>query len=237
MLTLKLQYQDSETVARMKTSYTEITYLDLCGLLKNSMIEDETERLYENIALLGGIDIGIARQFDLTTSLCIVPFLGWIDEISLLPVYECKHKVQIGAEAWGKFEHAKALLKYDNQYEVSLSIIEAIKIYRPRLDISTMPALEGLAIAKWFEQQFVDFFTKFQRLNDYQPKGDQILAGIEELGRFGFLNTLHALCNGNPLKYDAMLEQSADVVYSTLVYDFELSQYRERLTEIQSKKK
>ncbi len=235
MLTLKLQYQDSESVAHMKTSYAELTYLELCELFKNSQIEDEYERLYANIALLSGIDIEIAKQFDLTTSICVVPFLEWIDQVPEPP--ECKHKVQIGAEAWGKLEQAKMVLKYGDQYEVATSIIEVIKVYLPMINISLIPALESLSIAKWFENQIVEFFNKYKKLNEWQPTGDQLNAGIEDLGKYGYMNTLDALCFGDALKHDEMLDKSADVIYFKLEYDYVLSTYRERLTDIQSKKK
>lgn len=58
------------------------------------------------------------------------------------------------------------------------------------------------------------------------------MAGVEIFNNFGFFPTMVSLARKQGMKYNEVLEMSADTVYMTLLFDFETSQYEKRLMEI-----
>jgi hypothetical protein len=141
-------------------------------------------------------------------------------------------ELNIGRESWKKLEKIKQLLKGKEPAEV---VDKLISVYYPDINILTLPALEGIGAMNFFIDQLNSFFNKFKRLNDYKPDQDEILAGVNELEKYGNLPTLMSLCN-SPLEYEAMLNLSAQVIYYTLLVSFEKSEIQKKLHEIKSKK-
>lgn len=70
-------------------------------------------------------------------------------------------------------------------------------------------------------------------MNDYKPDEDEQLAGIDRFEAFGFFNTCKFLAREQGKMYDEILLMPAVDIYMTLLHDFEVSEYKKDLIEIQ----
>lgn len=73
-------------------------------------------------------------------------------------------------------------------------------------------------------------------MKDYEPDADEVMAGVEIFNNFGFFPTMMSLSRKMGVSYDEVLEMPADVVYMTMLIDFESSEYEKRLYEVKSGK-
>lgn len=76
------------------------------------------------------------------------------------------------------------------------------------------------------------FFERYKRLSEYEPSDEELEAGVEVFGNFGFFNTVVTLSRKMSCSYEQVLNMSADEVYMTLLLDFETAEYEKRLTEV-----
>lgn len=81
-------------------------------------------------------------------------------------------------------------------------------------------------------EQMDEFYKKYLPLISKEPDENELAAGIDRFAKFGFFATLAAKCNGDPLKYDAMLKVQADVFYMTLYFEHEQTEYQTALANI-----
>lgn len=232
---------ENQTIdASMKASWDLVTFREFIELSENSKTEGEIPRAIKNIAVLSGLKPETVAQFDASAFEGLIPFLSFIDEVDSLfsrPIPKYIADLNIGLESWGKLESAKQLISLTNDIPMR-AMPDVVKVYLPELDIMDQPMVKAYPIAGAFLKKMLDFFDKFKRLNDYQPSAEQKAAGLDKLNQYGFFATLHALAEGNPLNYDELLNQPADVIYQTLVMDFELSEYHKRYEDqLKSKKK
>jgi hypothetical protein len=239
MLGIELVYFDSTTTKlAMKCGFDELNWSEFCGLYDNSKIEDANERLVANIALLTSHeDIHLIPVQELIPIRPLLNFIDDVKEIIVKAVPEEIKKIQVANMPWKLLEASKQAIQLkgeENSFNKAMP--EIVKIYSG-IDISKMPFTESFPIANYFKEQLESFSKQFSKLNEYEPKPEQVLAGIEELNQYGMFTTLHALCGGDPLKYESMLDKPAIEIYQTLLYDYELSLYNQRLEEINKRNK
>lgn len=236
MLTLKIRYSNTQSQVKLKTSWYDVTYSDYCKLLENTAIEDDVLRYESNIAVLCGLTVEEVKQFDSNIKLSLLPYLKFIDSLDSILIKQVDNLPQIGEEAWSLLEACKQQLKHANNAEVARSMIAVTNIYC-EVDIEQMPFIEAIPYARHFENQLSDFFLKFRELSEYKPTAEELQAGIDTLNVFGFMNTLDALANGDILKHEEVLKQSADYVFTKLLMDYRKSKFNSKHSEILSKKK
>ncbi len=237
MLSINFKYQGKKKPfiekKAIKTDWSELTFADLLSLFENAKIEDEQSRIVANLMVLSEMSEKEIAQLNEEHIDAVRPWIGFVDSVEALMVEELPQtvsQINIGAEAWGKFEAAKQLIQAVQDDSIMPALPDVIKVYVD-IDILPMSLPKAYPIAIYFIHQLRDFQAKYVRLNDYKPKAKDLAAGVEKLNQYGFFTTLHALSKGDPLKYDAMLLQPADNVYQTLVMDFELSEIRNKYQE------
>jgi hypothetical protein len=237
-IAISLKSFDKVEKTFLRASWELVTFGEFLQLTENSKIENEAERTLRNISLLSGIKVDTLNQFDSASIESLKPFLSFIDNVDYLfsmPTPESLNELNIGLETWGKLESAKQyiMIANDSLFPIVPNLLD---IYYPTPNFMDMTMDKSYPIARAMITKLDQFFQKYIRLNDYKPSSDQIAAGIDKLNQYGFFATLHAISNGNPLKYDDMLNQPADVIYQTLLMDFEVSEYQKRLQEKLNKK-
>lgn len=247
MIHLNIYYLEETKRIAIKTAWKELTYADYCKVLYNSSIQDDEARLRANIATLSGEDIELINRIPVPDLLPMVPFLGFIDTVTM-PASNISIDVQIGVEPWGKLELAKQKLNHSSTYDIAMSMAEVVKVYTakyndsieetgPGIDITNMPLPDAIVYARHFEKQFSDFFERFKELSEYKPTTEELMAGIDTLEVFGFMNTLDALAGGDILKHTEVLKQPTDYVFTKLLKDYRKAKFQEKHQEILSKKK
>jgi hypothetical protein len=143
--------------------------------------------------------------------------------------------LDIGSESWEKLEQLKRVIKICSEKKEDEVFPSLINVYYPGLNFDEMLTGEVLGAGRYLLQKVNEFLAKYKRLNDYEPDGDEIQAGVEALDELGHYPTLVALCD-TPTLYDATLALPADVIYMTLLTHFEKSEISKALYEIKSKK-
>jgi hypothetical protein len=225
--------------ANLKASWDEVTYEEFLKLAANAKVEESIQRIILNISVLTGLSAEDIGQFGTDSINSLLPFLEFIDDVESLMALSIPkdiHDINIGTESWGKLESAKQLMSQAG--ESFMPIIPALlDVYHPIKDFKQLVMTQAMPIALAMINKLNEFFSRYQRLNDYKPDSDELAAGLDKLNQYGFFSTLHALADGNPLLYDDMLNQPADVIYQTLVMDFEIAEYNKRLRKNQDKKK
>lgn len=237
MVVLRLIYENEVACHVIRNSWAQVTYEEFTKILENAKIDDPIRRLICNTSVLSGLPVETIAQFDINVIRGIMPYLDFIDSVDGVlakDVPEHIKQIDIGQQSWHKLEACKMLIQPLSGASL-VPILPAIAKEYTGQDITHWKMPEAYPIARYFAQQLEKFFSKYTRLNDYVPEDDQRAAGLERLNQYGFFSTLHALAKGNPLHYDEMLNQPADVIYQTLVFDFELSEYQKRLTKLKTK--
>lgn len=233
MLEIILNTNKGEQKHQMKSDWRECSYSDFIELVKNKSIVEINERVKVNISMLSGCEISLVNQFPSNYINGIIPFMAFIDKVDKIQFISAKSDMlkTVANEPWKKIEAVKQILIASKEFNLMMIAPEIVKEYT-NIDIASMPFVEAYPIAIHYCSDIESFFKKYTRLSEFKPKPEQIAAGIDKLSSWGFFSTLHALSKGNPLKYDEMLEQPADVIYSTLLFDYDLAAYNERYSEI-----
>lgn len=65
---------------------------------------------------------------------------------------------------------------------------------------------------------------------------DELSAGVEKFNAYGAFGTLDFLADGDVLKYDDILKQSANVVYTKLMLSKDKREYQENLDKIREER-
>lgn len=276
---LILNFNTGREVRKLKTEWDELTYSDYLKILENRKIENLEDRIKENIALISRSTRKEVDMFPPNYINGLLPFLIFIDKVDKIKFEEVHEdfKINIGAQSWGKLEHAKIIIAGLNDLNLVFAMPQIVEIYLGDMydssieetkkmlqdfecknlntnelteqlktleqqkhqinNFGEMNFTKAFPIAKYFIEQFESFFSKYTKLKDFKPTAEQTQAGVEQLNQYGFFSTLHALAKGNPIIYDDMLALPADNIYQTIVYDYELSQYNQRLQKAFKNKK
>lgn len=236
---LSIETPSGIEVKPMAASWDEITFSQFAEIQANAKVESVFERALRNISILSGISNERLLSFPPESIEAIIPHLEFIDRIDSILAHgvpESVAAIEIGQHPWKLLEAAKQIIT--NSHNQIAAIPKVVELYCPELgDITNKPMPEAYPIAVTIMGKIEQFFQRYSRLNDFKPDADQKYAGIDRLSNFGFFNTMHTLAGGDPLKYDALLEQPAEIIYQTLLFDFEKAEYDKRLTEAKTKSK
>lgn len=212
---VKIKIDDNQY--QIKTSWRECDY--------ETFAKIQTGNIFEKITYLSDINIDQLGKFTAGQLSWLLDMVKFVDDLP--NEYEdIGLHWDVGDCTYGQMEESKqAFQKNDNTW---LAMVDVVKIYC-HVDIGPMGCLKGLGYANYFFEQFNSFFETFAGLNDYEPEEAEIMAGVNQLSRFGFYPTMMALARKMSMKYDEVLNMSAREVYMTLLVDKETADYEKRL--------
>jgi hypothetical protein len=242
MITLQVIYADSAVPVKMATEYSELSWHEFTLIEDNARnVSDNWHRLIKNIAILCRLPEEDIELWPEDAIHACRPFVKFLDS---LPTHASKVPddvlaiTDLGELPWKYLELAKMHIQTGMAGEKvnhARAMAGVVAVYTD-YNLDEMKLLDAIPIALHFKSLVETFFEQYKRLTESEQTPEQLEAGIDRFKQFGYFTTLHALCNGNPLKYEDMLNQKAHVIYQTLVFDLEQSKYNERLAEIKSKK-
>ncbi len=91
------------------------------------------------------------------------------------------------------------------------------------------------AVVNFIENQF-KYLGELEQKLDTETENDLIVAGIDDLNKFGDLNTIDALAGGNILKWQQVLELPYEDVYNKLLKTKTEEDIKKRLETIYKSK-
>lgn len=128
---LILNFNTGREVRKLKTEWDELTYSDYLKILENRKIENLEERVKENIALISRSTRKEVDMFPPHYISGMVPFLIFIDKVDKIKFEEVHEdfKINIGAQSWGKLEHAKIIIAGLNDLNLVFAMPQIVEIY------------------------------------------------------------------------------------------------------------
>lgn len=128
--------------------------------------------------------------------------------------------------------------------EIQLIISSGITIYAIAAIIEIATGEKNIMTRKWTD--VFPFFNYIRKGLDeiavmedhlaYEPTIYEMSAGIEEFNKFGYFVTVDRLAGGDPLKYDEIVKQPYQVIYSKLLLNKTDAEFTERYQKIMMNK-
>lgn len=128
---LILNFNTGREVRKLKTEWDELTYSDYLKILENRKIENLEDRIKENIALISRSTRKEVDMFPPNYINGLLPFLIFIDKVDKIKFEEVHEdfKINIGAQSWGKLEHAKIIIAGLNDLNLVFAMPQIVEIY------------------------------------------------------------------------------------------------------------
>jgi hypothetical protein len=190
------------------------------------------------ISLLSGVDYEILDQFPMGSIIDLTDAIRFIWETDFVMVKDFKG---LGFEPLGdlkviQFEHWKQKLsQIEDETELMPYTIALLKSgeykYNNRWDYVMetykLPADIGIYCRNFYNNGFADHLKKYAPLySEQELEEEQLRAGAEQLGKWGFQSTLHSLAGGDILKKEKIATDiTVDEVYTHLSYSKAEQQY------------
>lgn len=102
--------------------------------------------------------------------------------------------------------------------------------------VSEWPCKAYIPIARKLIETFTTLLEVEAKELGYKPTALEVQAGVDRLGSFGKLSTVHTLANGDILKHGQILSLQYNHVFATLRFEKEKALYSERLVKLQTPK-
>lgn len=231
---LHLEAEGQTLEVKLPTGWSQLTM--------RQFIELQVMSLLEQVEFLTDLPPEKCKSLPLDTVAMVLEFLNH------QPEYEGpEYPANIGAESIGKAELAKKVIidtKDAGEWEC-LPFLYAIYMLPERIDfllafvqgfpmdlveeVRDMPVSQVFVPAAYFAVEVASLVNKYNNAIYREPEPDQLAAGIDRFGKFGFYGSLAAL--GSPALMQEVLAMPAEVYYMQKVYeatqmDFEKA-YRE----------
>lgn len=108
--------------------------------------------------------------------------------------------------------------------------------YTERMDnierYKSMPADVGVYCRNFYNKSFEEHVKKFSYLyQEYEPTGEEALAGYDELAKWGVYSTYEQLAGGDIFKMKEVVKLKVDDVYYFLMYQKTKINYQKNLTD------
>ena len=149
-------------------------------------------------------------------------------------VVESDYTVNVGHESYGKLEAAKQAIAAEAMPH--LAGVKVMELYTGE-NISDAPVLEVMGKVINTIIAIDNFLKEFKELYAFEPTAEQIVAGIGEIMKLGFMPTVVNLARQYSTTHDNILNMPAREVYMVLLTDFRKSQYEENLIKLQTKQR
>jgi hypothetical protein len=217
---------------QVEGSWTEVNYKRY-GEIANARELPFIERL----SAFSRVDVGTLNRLPFAGIESIIRLTSWMQTDDLLQVTLQPYKnttFDIGALPYGKLEVCKQRINKAHGNILAVGC-DVWNVYFNE-DISGLPVCQSLPKVHFIADAIAKFLDKFKKLNEYQYSEDEIEAGIETFEGFGSFPTIVNLAERFGKSYEYVTDvMTATMVYHTLLYDFERSEYGKRLQEIKER--
>lgn len=92
------------------------------------------------------------------------------------------------------------------------------------------------SVAKFIKRQLIEINERESRIPRAEPTNEMIRAGIDMFEELGEFNLIYDMANGDPTKYEAVLELEYSVIFNTLVRKNKNTIFENRYSEIMHEK-
>lgn len=174
------------------------------------------------LAALSNIPPDLIARYDDLQLFPLYVIISFVHEAELLPYFESRNVIK---EQYRTFENAKMALREGKPYKKLLAVA---KVFYPEEKKTVRLVGLGLSLV----QQIALFLENYSDMIHAKPEKNEVEAGIEVLGAFGYWGTAYTLAGRDILKVDEILSKSVIEVYTALYYSFKESRYNKRKFEL-----
>lgn len=234
----------------VKSSYYDLTCAEYAQITANAQDFDFV------FSVLTGIPKDEVQKYNLDNLAEVFEFLDEapreMEPLNFITVNGKDHfDIEIFEDTWAKKITADELvrvIKSDEEGErfIVPDLVQLVAIYttkqkkkfdeskieETRKILDKMPVAEVHPFGLFLEKQLIDI-KKAERIrlkSEYTP--EQIQAGIHLFNELGVFNTIDMMAQGDPLRYDAVLNLPFSSVFNKLVLSNISSKFEKRLSEI-----
>lgn len=153
--------------------------------------------------------------------------ISFIDEVENMPVIE---SLSIAEHKYEALEIAKRELATD--HKPYRKILNIAMFYYPEEKNPVRLIGHGLHLIN----QIANFLSSYEDMLFSEPESDEINAGLETLSVFGSWGTAYVMAGKNPLEVQKILDSPAELIYTSLYYNWNEARYQKALMEAKYKK-
>ncbi len=234
----------------VKSSYYDLTCAEYANITANSQDFDFV------FSVLTGIPRNELLMYDLSNIVDCVSFTQDsprdLEPINFITVNGNDYlDIEVFEETWAKKITADDLVRVfksedEQEHFIVPDLVQLVAIYTTnqkkkfdeskieatRKALDQMPVAEVYPFGLFLEKQLIDI-KKAERVNlksEYTP--EQIQAGIHHFNKLGVFNTIDMIAQGDPLKYDAVLNLPFSSIFNKLVLSNISVNFEKRLNKI-----
>lgn len=184
------------------------------------------------LGTLSNIPHPIAKDMGEDEMEALLPVMAFVKNLDELPARMNKHTLpKIEKESYEKLELARNQLRLSTN--IRFVIPKLAEIYG--LEVHWGKPISHIAFqGAQLLEQLLAFLQKYEILWGHEPTDEQKEAGIDSLSMFGSMATVYELAQGDLLKFQDILDQPAEEVYTLLLYKHARSQYEENYRQLMS---
>lgn len=153
--------------------------------------------------------------------------ISFIDEVENMPALE---SISIAEHRYEHLEIAKKELGTD--HKPYRKILNIAMLYYPEEKNPVRLIGHGLHLIN----QIANFLSGYEDMLFSEPEADEINAGLETLSVFGSWGTAYVMAGKNPLEVQKILDSPAELIYTSLYYNWNEARYQKALMEAKYKK-
>lgn len=205
------------------------------------LISNETDSI-NILSILTGMSLDVLNRISVNSQNKLIAVINFVfDEVDFatleIPDYlgGVEYVQTIGKKTYQNKIDAHEVMKKADQKNVSF-FTELIEIYSPNIDFNSVGVLDVYATGLGYSNQMNDIVQKENDTLSVQPTVEQVNAGVDIYTKFGVMNTIRALADGNILNYDKVLALEYNVVYITLLMNKADNVFQENYRKVVSRK-
>lgn len=220
----------SKTEYNLPSSWNDVTFLKYCDV-----VMAQGEPFMNRLSVYAGIESDILNKLTfngIAEIANIVSFMDSPDDVNSFQ-YLYDGAIQVGHETYGKMIISQQAIK--KAKTPLFGAVVMVKQYTGE-DISHEPITKCIGKALYFFKEVNTFLEGYKELNDYQPDGDELEAGIEQLNRFGPHLTATVYARKNNMKRpEDVYALPAKEVYTTLLMDYLENKIEKKLGHVRER--
>lgn len=218
--------------AKLPQSLSELTIRELTDLARYERLD--ADRL-EYVSILSGVGLPYLEAFDEDSKQLLrncIEYL-WYDVIMVQDIHGLEF-LPIGKLQLNQFEHWRrdpslvntVALLHSGEYSYS-DRMERIDEYY------SLPADIALYCREFYTKEFAQHQKKFSYLYEqYEPTADEVMAGYDELSKWGVYGTYEMLAGGDIFKMEQASKLPVDDAYYYMMYQKTKNEYQKKLTDV-----
>lgn len=207
----------------LPSSWRDITWAKYCEVLSAMKLP-----VHERMAVYTGLPVETLTALTVRAFAALCEAVDFMENHGILPELATPFSsdLNIGADTYGKIEACRQKATNDISPMLAGALICDKYLGEEIKDANVLDVYNKVHV---FIEKMNTFLEKYKRMNDYQPSEDEIEAGIDQLNRFGVWGTAVAYARRTNMTPEQVLERPASEIYTTLLYDFEQSEFQKRL--------